>query len=466
MTDIFGLAGFAAAQQARAVLSGNGSAADRAGVAAMVRAAGSAPTLLNNRVAVVGNSFGEHGKNNSDTRLQYTSVGPQHWTSVLGGARCVFPMEYNFAVSGAKSDAIIAGQLSAAMATDAAVVLCPNMTINDHRGSSGGATNLPWATTKANIDTLVAACRAAGKHLIIGNDPGIGTSAITGQRYSSDELAMRNKTNRYLASLNGTPRVTVLDLDALVSLRASSLGDVNAIYSRDALHLNQLGWLVASRDLIVPEMARLLPARSILPASNSDKWSIDNPQGCLNPNPMLTNTGGTSGAGGGTVNGTIAQGSTIGMSSGAGVTVTGSIVQVGDFNYQRMVITGTPTAGATQVTFYQLIDTTALVPGVKVAAAMDIIVAAGSTGIQDVSSVLSLRDAGGTEVMQARQGGYTPSDALLPAIGWSGPYETPEVAVPGALGVATRVMGRVTLIQNVAANITIDIGRIAARVSA
>lgn len=449
------------------------SSADRTAVQAAVAKLGIAPFFANNLFATMGNSYGEHGVNNTTTGTvgtRYTSVGLQHWISVLSGGRARFPMAYNFSVSGAKSDAIIATQLAPAMATDAAFILCPNLTLNDHRGANGGASTLPWETTKANIDALVAACRFYGKHLIIGNDPGVGSSSDTGQRFTATELALRNRTNRYLETYNGTPRVTVFDWDSLISDHSSSTGDSNALYYRDTVHPNQTGDMLCARDLIVPEVVRLAPRRNPLISSNADKWSVDNPLGALNTNPMMKNIGGTTGPGGGTINGDVAQGATVGISSGAGVTLTCSLVTVGDYTYQRIVISGTPTGGALnngpQVTFYQLLTLTPLVVGSKVSAAMDMIIAPGSSGIQDVSSVLSLRDGSSTEINQARMGGYALSDAFAPMIGWSGPYETPEIIVPATLGAATRVMGRVTLIQNVPANMTIDIGRMSARMSA
>ena len=296
------------------------------------------------------------------------------WLQFLSGQRFDFDLADNYGKSGDTSAQLLA-RVPAAIATTTAKVAIVLIGTNDANSS------VPYATTKANFDAIIALLQAAGMTVIVIAELPRGDSTNTSARLTATNLKHFMQYTEYLRRLRTTPGVFVADPWQYWADPLSATGDaISATYTKDGLHENPLGAYYIALS-VLPIINSIFPAVDILPTSNSDLFdATDNPWGCLNSNPMMDGTGGSFNATGGS--GLVATG----WSENAGPTWTRTYSKSTLANgkpAQQIVIGGTGTTSG--VGFRQTITAGNLTIGDQVQAVASIEIDASAANVSQLA---------------------------------------------------------------------------------
>lgn len=381
---------------------------------------------------------------------------------MLTGARFDFQPSQNFAVGGDNSEQLLA-RVNNLLNVDPGIV-CVICSTNDRTGG--------W-TSEQTITAL-----AEWQRLVLGHGHRIIWLAETPRGDASDGTYTLSTTNRqrHLRVRDWQYRQAAL-ANVFVADAWPTLGDVNATTALantglmyDGLHFGPPGARLQA-DAIVPIITNLLPVRPRLVETLANLWAANNPTGSLNANPVLAGTGGTNGA---NSSGTVATSWTV--TGGAGLTAVCSKVTIDAVNYQRIVVTGTPTAAASGTTpispdLYSVVasipvDFANISVGDVLEVAGDLRLAAGATGCRGISIYLSLTGASGTVTYASCEIQETNSvpNLDLPSTAISGISMVPRATVTEALtGASLKVIisGRPGNVSPISA--TLDFSKVAVR---
>lgn len=398
---------------------------------------------------------------------------PYHLTMMTGG-RVDISQRLNFAVGGITTGGIISSTY-AQIATNAALVAQPsiiaafgNLTplqaamqsdadaIIYMCGTNDRTANpsMTAAQTQANDLQIILALQQAGKTVIALTDLPRGDATFTANRLASPQLDYHFDTAQYLRSLR-LPGVHVVDVFAALANAGSATGDALLNTTYDGLHWNFSGQYLASQ-LIAAVLNALYPPINRLRCSNADAWSLSNPHGALNLNPMMLGTGAAIASGWGGF-------------PPAGVTaaysyITGSRGE----NRLQIALSGTPTASG-PATFQIPITPADVMPGDVLQSFGDVQVAAGATGytalimeqrlyLSDNSAVFDIRSTGTSYA--------TPAVSMPTTVpgGASGAYggvviTEPSSPVPaGGIGSSSTLWHRVNMTVGTPVNLTFSVG--------
>lgn len=399
-------------------------------------------------------------KNDGGVVLGYRMEGFPAWLRQITRQRFSFPLANSFAVGASTTNDLVATQLPQVLASNASSVLL--LTSTNDRTATNPA--ISYQQTIANLETFISQVTAAGKNVdIIAELPRGGAG---GSRLAGTALTDHLRVHRWLQRQAHRPLVTVTDLFAAFladPLTASGVSviDVNNLLCQDNLHPGGRGAHQIAKALQPIYEARF-PAVDILPQSNGDLWSADNPSGSLTPNPMMAGTSGTVTAPGagtltGTCAGTVSGDGRVRLTNGTGLTVAASVVTAGGKRWQQFVISGTPTSAGALVEFNHF-ATYSVDAGDTVEAVAEYEVDAGQTGINAIQ--LLVTTIGGTNTYVDGQVAGATTNFPVEAV--SGVLNTPAFVSP-ASGTGTTDTVQVAFIQNVAVSATVRVRALSVR---
>lgn len=367
--------------------------------------------------------------------------------SIMGWARNLSKQAFDHddtdvvGVGGYTSEQVLA--LAQANLSKFGVLVCAIVSTNDRVAPQ----QWPASRSIAAATALESLITGSGRSILWLNEmPRGGSNALTGSDLQN-HLTMVEWYN----SRSGKPNVYVApSFGTMVDPASASASEVTGMLIADRLHPSPQG---AYSDAIasLPVINSLFPPRPMLVTSSADAYDASlRPDGCLNANPLMTGTGGTKNAGGGTFNGTAPDNWTATISNGAGLTVTGSQVTVNGVAWQQFVLSGTPTATNPQL---QILSTTALQSNIAVGDLIDQLAAvqvdAGQTGVWSISMDASMSSMTRRDLAGVVNTDTFPTGAI-DAIYHIGPF-TADAAATGFYKPALTIQ----LLQNVAVSLTI-----------
>jgi lysophospholipase L1-like esterase len=322
-------------------------------------ALGRAP--VNRNVAILGDSRTfQCTANTPGSEFSKLAQGWLGWLQFLTRQRFDFDIADNFGVSGDTTRQMLARVPAMLAATKAATIFVLGA-INDR-----GTANMTYQATMDNLTQIRDMCRANGRRVVIFAELPKGDSVNTSVRLTGSQLKIHLRVRQALLDWRTEPGVYVVDPWQSCALITSTTGDWASVNeTKDGLHPAPLGAYHVALPA-VPVVNAIFPPVDILPWSNTDQYdATDFPNGCLNSNPMMTGTGGTFNATGGS--GNVADG----WSENAGPTWTRAYSKVTGSDgktWQQVVLGGTGTTGG--VSLRQVLSNIAV--GDKVEAFMDV----------------------------------------------------------------------------------------------
>jgi hypothetical protein len=302
--------------------------------------AGDSRTANNSTVLLTGSS-----------RRRYNeAAGPVAVGNVYANARVMVQPTANYGVGGDTSTMLLA-RFDAVLA-DPAMNIALWISANDR-----GSANMTFQQSKDNITAMLDRAEAVGKRVFLANEAPYGT--LTGQQLAN-HLAMRDwlgSVTGALAFPNGTRRPNVISVntwEAVCSPTDPTQWDTGK--SVDQLHQTTSGGTALGLRAWAPVLKTAFPYTNkarVLHGTVVDSYdSVTNPKGILNPNPLMTGTGGTKGTnvtGAGADNSnTSISGSTTGLSA-----VISKETDINGIEWQVIVLSGTVTSTTGNLAHYQ-----------------------------------------------------------------------------------------------------------------
>lgn len=358
------------------------------------------------------------------------NYGYLFWSLFLSRQRCRYELTDNYGVGGDTTTMMLA-RIAPVLASPASVVIVLGGT-NDR-----GSANMTAQQTITNLTSIRDQLRAAGKVVIFVAESPRGDSTFTANRLSGTQLAYHAQVRQWILNQTGQPGVYVADPWPYMCDPASVNGDCKVGYLHDGLHPNTTGAFYLGTP-IAAILNFLFPAPNILPSSNFDQVSVDNPLGCVNLNPMMTGATGTPATGG---TGQLADNYTGTQASGAsGVTRTYSKVTKNGQEWQQCVLGGTASGTAAAVDIARQIGLQAkVVPGKYLEAVADVEWDAGLSNIQSIQLGIVITDPVNGTVTIWDGDRYT-ANSVVPGVASSGVLRVPRMLVPaGATDVRLRL---------------------------
>lgn len=358
------------------------------------------------------------------------NYGYLFWSLFLARQRCRYDLSDNYGIGGDTTTMMLA-RIAPVIASPASVVIVLGST-ND-RGSAA-------MTAKQSIDNLTSIrdqLRAVGKVVIFVAEVPRGDTAFPANRLSGTQLAYHAQVRQWILNQAAQPGVYVADPWPYMCDPSSATGDCKVGYLHDGLHPNTTGAFYLATP-VAAILNFLFPAPNILPSSNFDQYSVDNPLGCVNVNPMMLGTGGTPATGG---SGQMSDGYTGTQASGAnGITRTYSKVTKNGQEWLQCVLAGTASGAAAAVDIARQISLQSkVVAGEYLEAVVDIEWDAGLSNIQSIQLGIAITDPVNGTVTIWDGDRYT-ATSVIPNVAASGILRVPRVLVPaGATDVRLRL---------------------------
>ncbi|WCD44089.1 hypothetical protein Kuura_011 [Caulobacter phage Kuura] len=399
------------------------------------------------------------------TAAQFQQRGVLTHLRRLIGQRVDFPVTMNYAVPSTTSADMLARLTTTPILADLtsgrAEGVLALMGTND-RGSAN-------MTAKQTIDNFMAwreQILATGARILWLAELPRGEASFTAMRLASPQLDNHLTIHRWLLAQAGIERSFVANCWPAFANPASTTGDVKSGLTYDGLHPNGAGG-VAMAPAPAAWFNAEYPPVNILPSSNSDVWSATNPRGSLSPNPMTLGTGGSKVAGGSTISGEVADSHTVTGVSATGLTIVCSKETVNGEEFQKIVISGTPTVSGVNVELSANIPVASLtadaVTGDMIYGVAQIDVPAGNTGWNGLVLGTRFLTVSGTPTTLSAQDGSVPvpSTQVGSAEAQPGPLRTSPVRISQAINSASAANARVRVIVypilNVACSVTVRI---------
>uniref|UniRef100_A0AAU6W3I1 GDSL-like lipase/acylhydrolase n=1 Tax=Pseudomonas phage Cygsa01 TaxID=3138529 RepID=A0AAU6W3I1_9VIRU len=351
------------------------------------------------------------------------NYGYLFWSLFFARQRCRYDLSDNYGIGG-DTTAMMLARIAPVLASQASVVIVLGST-NDR-----GAAALTAQQSINNLTSIRDQLRAAGKVVIFVAEVPRGDTTFTANRLSGTQLAYHAQVRQWILNQAAQPGVYVADPWPYMCDPASATGDCKVGYLHDGLHPNTTGAFYLATP-IASILNFLYPAPNVLPSSNFDQISVDNPLGCVNVNPMMTGTAGTPATGG---SGQLADGYTGTQASGAnGITRTYSKVTKNGQEWQQCVLAGTASGTAAAVDIARQISLHAkVIPGKYLEAVADIEWDAGLTNIQSIQLGIAITDPVNGTVTIWDGDRYTAA-SVIPNVAASGVLRVPRMLVPAGV---------------------------------
>jgi len=381
----------------------------------------------NDRVAIFGDSRTAQCSTANGGSENY---GYLFWSLFFARQRCRYDLIDNYGVGGDTTTMMLA-RIGQVIASAASVVIVLGST-NDR-----GAANMTAQATITNLTAIRDKLRAAGKIVVFVAETPRGDTTFTTNRLSGQQLAYHVKVRQWILSQVAQPGVFVADPWSYMGDPASTTGDARVGYTHDGLHMNTTGAFYLG-TAIAKVLNFLFPEPNILPVSNVDQYSVDNPQGCVNLNPMMTGTAGTAATGG---SGQLADSWSGTNAAGAsGATRTYTKVTKNGQEWQQCVLGGTASGTAAALDIARQIGLQAkVIPGQYLEAIADIEFDAGLVNVMSIQLGITITDPVNGTVSIWDGDRYT-GLSVIPGVAGAGILRVPRMLVPaGATDVRLRL---------------------------
>lgn len=372
-----------------------------------LRTSQGASAYLAPRIVIEGDSRGDL----SSVPNRTTSVGWVHWLQMITDARFDYSNDDNLAISGSDTSEVVV-RLDGLLNHPAQIAIIV-------AGTNDRTAGLTAQQTIANLQTIQSAVLAAGKTLIWIAETPRGRPSDMSLALSGQQLLNHQTVRRWQLAQARVAGVFVADPSVTMTLPGDPSAAAYDVMLRDSIHFSASGGL-ATAQALRPIIEQLLPARPRLPANTIDVFDpVTNPGGALNTNALLLGSAGALG----TATGQIADGWALStMPDGLAVVASKAIID--GLEWQRLVISGTPTT-ATALSLTAPITT--LVQGDQVSA-VGAIKGLRSIGLRDAALRINVTYPGAVTDFAAA--GYSNDSASrLPLQPWGGVVVTPGTFV-------------------------------------
>jgi hypothetical protein len=403
----------------------------------------------------VGGTLGDSrlGTSWANTPTKYAG-GMIYWIEMLTQGRVRLPRRLARAVNGARTyDQFMGAAALAASDADFILYYCDLNDNNDRQNGAAGAITL--AQSQANILSAINTLLAGGKRVIVfASSPKGPIGGFTGVCLQY-HMAMVQWIKEAFSFRAGC---VVIDPWPWLADMTSMAGNSREDMQPDGAHTGALGAYynaIAVADIL----NTWYPAIDGLIASPADIYSVHNPHGALNSNPMFVGAGGLLGP---NATGTVAL-DWQAFTNDPNLSVACSIVHNNGRNWQQMVISGTPTSSLPQVTLKSTNNYLAnLNVGDDYEASCEIQVDAGATGVY--TPYLEACTQGiATDITQSGVWGVPGhKDDYSPSMGYGGVIRTDPQRVSAGVRVANTSIN-VYAATGVPASMTLRVARLAKR---
>lgn len=404
-------------------------------------------------IAFEGDSRTANGLFISGNTTEYSCHGSQYWVPFLLGGRAETRPELNFGVSGNTTADLVARVDSVIATCKAAGVGLLVVWV----GTNDAIQSFDFVSViKPNLEILKAKYQAAGFTIIWVQETTRGSAAFTAQRYTATQQKIAERIVNWIDAQRFALRSYVADARESVLDMTTAFGDYLPNLTYDGTHPGGDGSLRIS-TVIAATIAPLLSpnSRPSLPAGDWDAYDVTyNPTGCLHASPMMLGTGGSISAGGATsFTGNVPTNWTAAGASAAGVSVVCSKVTASDgLEWAQMAISGTPTSSGCFISFNSGSFHASAVAGDVIESVARIQVDAGWSGI---GALRHRTTATVSAVGYASDWGDGPAQSSSDGRALAGVSRAPRFTIPGGSLTALQSRIGVTLVQNVAASITL-----------
>ena len=426
--------------------------------------------LMNDRFArplniiggIEGDSRGQRNSSASALATRFHSYGWAHHARALMRQSIDLPVTTNCAIGGSTTADVLA-RINTSIATWLANNVTFAVLFMSRNDRPAGMTVEQSITNMLEIETRI---KKAGIMVIWMTDiPPTDAAAAGAPVFTADMVAEHHACINWQRSRRYQRGVLVCDLTRYGWLATSTLGYAIPGWLSDHTHEGQeastrTGQALAKLLATVWPVVDLRPYVTVSAAYNSTK----NPGGIINPNPFTLGAAGTITASTGSCTGEVADNHTVQHLNCDGVTTLCSketIVNAAGISeeWQKLVITGTPTSASPSVEFQNNVGVANLAAGDVVEAYCEYDAPAGNTGHSSIFFGLRLAHTSSSVTVVCEDGGLASGETAFigDALAHSGYLlKTPPMTIPAGVTLNTlRTRGTVVLRQNVAANITV-----------
>jgi lysophospholipase L1-like esterase len=390
---------------------------------------------------------------NGPTPNMLYNTGYAPWAEIFTGGRVTFPTSLCFGVGGNTTSHMLARVQTVITAMQAAgseiVVFLGG--VNDV--AIGGLTA---TQTLENIAQIYAAFYKAGIKMIIINELPRNDGVVTG-----DGMQRRLQVRAYVQDVFSTfPGVYIAEPSQyMTDITATNFMALTGFLRTDGLHCSVRGGLIVGRE--VAEKINLLVAhRPRLAITGVDVYTTTALRGNLLVNAMLQGSGAPSGG-----TGVKADNWDALVDNGAGLTVVWSIVTIGNYRWQQIRITGTPTASDPRVRFQNSLPVGYISAGDVLAGNVGVQLDAGATGLRGIMLQMIINNTvvGASPATQVNGLVMGPEPILVTSDGHMPTLCAPAVTVPNGTLTNAVMSLNVALQQGTAVDVTVRFGQPALR---
>lgn len=232
------------------------------------------PFTIDRTIACIGDSISAHNSSTPTFGASFNSNGFIGWAQFLLRNRIQFDGSLNFGVAG---DTTTQMMVRLPLVVAAAPSFCTVL------GGTNDYPLLPVSTTIANLQTMITTLAKAGIRPIWFPILPRGVTGTNKAFYNQVNWVMRNWCRKY----------GYIVCDCGAALINPVTGDLPTSESSDNLHPNTYGAYLMGQ-VLAATLDKLLPVDDLLVYDPLDTFdAVNNPFGCLIPNPLCTGTTGT-----------------------------------------------------------------------------------------------------------------------------------------------------------------------------
>lgn len=390
---------------------------------------------------------------NGPTPSMLYNTGYAPWAEIFTAGRAVFPTSLCFGVGGNTTAQMLARVQTVinAMKTAGSEIVVFLGGVNDV--PIGGLTA---DQTISNIGQIYAAFYAAGIKMIIINELPRNDGAVTG-----DGMQRRMQVRAYVQDvISLQPGVWVVDPAIYMTDPAATNWMALPTFLRtDGLHCSARGGVIVGRE-VAAAINQIVPYRQRLAITGVDVYTTTALRGNLLINAMLQGSGPPSGGTGNVPDNWDAL-----VDNGAGLTVVWSIVTVGNYRWQQIQITGTPTASDPRVRFQNSLPVGYLSAGDVLAGNVGVQLDPSATGLRGIMLQMIINNTvvGASPATQVNGLVMGPEPIMATSDGHLPTLCAPTVTVPGGTLTNAVMSLNLALQQGAAVNVTVRFGQPALR---
>lgn len=307
------------------------------------------PIIETRLIAMMGDSRSAFSFNQPGGRnVYYRNVGLAHWIKRLGGGKLQVPISLIGGVQSYTSEQVLGlvPDHITAMKSKGSTRVVLWVSTND-RGAG-------WTLlrTQTAVLAIIKAYNDASISVdLISETPrGNGSSSY---ELTADQKVIHKQVHDWMESLRGTnPKLSVYDFwTPWLDTTSGTNYYVKAGQTVDQIHPDKGGSYAGAAVLVPGLLTETGMTATLFPTDNTLYNAVSAALGSLIPNPMMTGTGGTINSGATGASGALAANWALDGASVGGLTCVLSKETIGGIEYQKAVVTGTPTSTTDNPTY-------------------------------------------------------------------------------------------------------------------